>query len=255
MKKVLIGILVFVLLAAAVVGYTITKKTEPEQTVKPTVKKEQRRNVKETDAETGEEYYLLADFENYFECAQVSYNASFGTITPITKKDEPDMVPYGEQSVKLEILGTEETWRMRRPTMRFYNGSGFFDETTDFSNMSKITFDIYNAQDYEACIRFYIDEGIEKTYNPDMSLHNNTDYAWNTVILFDLKPNSWNHIEIPAEDIRIVRYDANLQSYFAYGADALSLVGGFNIEFDRGEIHEEQEVFYFDNLRAYLKSE
>ena len=213
----------------------------------------QRTNVKETDAKTGEEYYLLADFENYFECSQVSYIASFGTVTEISKEEEPDMVPYGNQSVKLEILGTEESWRLRRPTMRFYNGNGFFNETTDFSNMSKISFDIYNAQDYEASIRFYVDSLIERTDNQLLNIFTNTDYKYNVVNIIDLKPNSWNHIEILAEDIRAVQYDGQAKPYFVYGEEALKVVGGFNIEFDRGEIHEEQEVFYFDNLRAYLK--
>lgn len=213
----------------------------------------QRTNVKETDVNTGEEYYLLADFENYFECSQVSYIASFGTITEISKEKEPDMVPYGNQSVKLEILGTEESWRLRRPTMRFYNGNGFFNETTDFSNMSKISFDIYNAQDYEASIRFYVDSLIERTDNQLLNIFTNTDYKYNVVNVIDLEPNSWNHIEILAEDIRAVQYDGQAKPYFVYGEEALKVVGGFNIEFDRGEIHEEQEVFYFDNLRAYLK--
>lgn len=216
---------------------------------------EQRTNVKETDTQTGEEYYLLADFENYFECSQVSYIASFGTVTQISKEEEPDMVPYGNQSVKLEILGTEESWRLRRPTMRFYNGNGFFNETTDFSNMTKISFDIYNAQDYEASIRFYVDSLIKRTENQLLNVFTNTDYKYNVVNVIDLEPNSWNHIEIAAEDIRAVQYDGQAKPYFVYGSEALQVVGGFNIEFDRGEIHEESEVFYFDNLRAYLKTE
>ena len=139
--------------------------------------------------------------------------------------------------------------------MRFATCTGFFDETTDFSNVSKITFDIYNAQDYEASIRFYIDKSIGTSYIHLQSLNVNTDYKWNVVNVIDLEPNSWNHIEILAEDIRTLQYDEKSKPYFVYGEEALETVGGINIEFDRGEIHEEQEVFYFDNLRAYLKSE
>lgn len=216
-------------------------------------KEEQRSNVTETDAETGEEYYLLGDFENYFECSQVAYNASFGTVTQITKEEEPDMVPYGNQSVKLKILGTEESFFMIRPTMRFSMKSAFFDQTTDFSNVSRISFDIYNTQDYEASVRFYIDD--LENYRQDRSYLYNTDYTNCPSIILDLKPNSWNHIEIPAEDIKVLKYDKNGSGYMAYGAEALQTTCGINIEFDRGEIHEEQEVFYFDNLRAYLISE
>lgn len=249
MRRMKLSILFLVVL---LLSLTACGKQQTNQEVK---KEEQRSNVKETDKETGEEYYLLADFENYFECTQVSYNATFGTITEITKEKEPEMVPYGNQSVKLEILGTEETHRHRRPTMRFATCTGFFDETTDFSNVSKITFDIYNAQDYEASIRFYIDKSIGTSYTHLQSLNVNTDYKWNVVNIIDLEPNSWNHIEILAEDIRTLQYDEKSNPYYVYGEEALGTVGGINIEFDRGEIHEEQEVFYFDNLRAYLKSE
>lgn len=249
MKKKIIAITLVILamLLSACKGNEQVNNEKPEA--------EQRTNVKETDTQTGEEYYLLADFENYFECSQVSYIASFGTVTPISKEEEPDMVPYGNQSVKLEILGTEESWRLRRPTMRFYNGNGFFNATTNFSNLSKISFDIYNAQDYEASIRFYTDNLIKRTDNQLLNVFTNTDYKYNVVNIIDLEPNSWNHVEILAEDIRAVQYDGQAKPYFVYGSEALQAVGGFNIEFDRGEIHEEAEVFYFDNLRAYLKKE
>ena len=213
---------------------------------------EQRKNVVEVDKETGEEYYLLADFENYFECTQVKYAASFGKVTQIKKSENPDLVTYGEQSVKLEILGTESSWNFREPNMRFSTNTGFFNLTSDFSNMSRLTFDIYNAQDYEAAIRFYIDANISprNTMVSRTSLNLNNAFTRETEIF--LKPG-WNHIEIPAEEMKLVAYDDEGKAYYQYGEDVLKGVGGFHIQFDRGEIHEEQEVFYFDNLRAYLK--
>ena len=246
-KRIIVCVLVFLMATLTACG---TKKAVKED---ETPKEEQRKNVIETDEDTGEEYYLLADFENYFECSQVNYIASFGTVTEVTKEEEPDMVPYGNQSVKLKILGTESSWKLRRPTMRVETGSAFFDKTTDFSNMSRLTFDIYNAQDYEASIRFWIDGEISNGYSQIMSIFTNTDYQYNIVNIIDLKPNSWNHIEIPAEEIRKVQYDESGKPYFVYGEEALKEVGGFDFEFDRGEVHEEQEVFYFDNVRAYLK--
>lgn len=237
--------LITITLSACSTDKTVTKPAASETN--------QRKNVVETDPETGETYYLLGDFENYYECTQANYVASFGKVTEISKNAEPDMVPYGNQSVKLEISGTEESWRLRRPTMRFFNGSGFFDKTTNFSDMSRLTFDIYNAQDYEASIRFYMDTDISQGSMYIMNIFTNSDYGFNTVNIIDLKPKSWNHIEILAEEIRTVKYDDKAKPYFVYGAEALEVVGGFNIEFDRGEIHEKPEVFYFDNLRAYLK--
>jgi len=214
---------------------------------------EQRKNVVETDEKTGKKYYLLADFENYYETTQVKYGASFGTVTEIRKSDEPDMVTYGEQSVKLEILGNEETWHQHYPYMRFCTNGGFFNLTTDFSNMTKFTFDIYNGQDYEVSIRFYPDANV----NPRATLADRVivddNYEYNIINIITLEPNAWNHIEIPAEEIKNLMYDTAGQAYNVYGADALKTVGGFHIMFDRGELHEEQQVFYFDNVRAYIK--
>ncbi len=245
-----------VLLALGLVlAFSFSGCKEKDKEVSGGSQEEQRKNVMGTDEETGEKYYLLADFENYYECTQVKYAAAFGTITEISKDEEPDMVTNGEQSVKLEILGTEETWRQRKPSMRITTTNGFFNQTTDFSNMSKLTFDIYNAQDYEACIRFFVDDKIDPQVTFEDQVLTNVNHEFTIVDIIDLKPNSWNHIELDAKDMRLVRYDENGKSYYVYGADALAAVGGFHIQFDRGELHEEQEVFYFDNVRAYLKSE
>lgn len=248
MKKRLLLITLGLVLAFSMSGCKGKDKKVSEE-----VTEEHRSNVIEKDEETGEEYYLLADFEDYYECTQVKYGASFGTVTEIKKADEPDMVPNGDQSVKLEILGVEETWQQRKPSMRISTTNGFFNQTTNFANMTKFTFDIYNAQDYEACIRFYVDERIDPRDTFADRVATNANFEYNIIQIFDLKPNSWNHIEIDAEDIRQLRYDTEGKPYNVYGADALQTVGAFYIEFDRGELHEEQEVFYFDNVRAYMK--
>lgn len=217
--------------------------------------KEQRKNVVEKDKETGETYYLLADFENYYETTQVKYGASFGTVTEIQKSEEPDMVTYGQQSVKLEILGNEETWHQHNPYMRFCTNGGFFNLTTDFSNMTKFTFDIYNGQDYEVTIRFYPDTNV----NPRATLADRVvvddNYEYNIINKITLEPNAWNHVEIPAEEIKILMYDTEGRAYNVYGAEALKTVGGFHIMFDRGELHEEPQIYYFDNVRAYIGDE
>ena len=248
MKKRLLLITLGLVLAFSMSGCKGKDKKVSEE-----VTEEHRSNVIEKDEETGEEYYLLADFEDYYECTQVKYGASFGTVTEIKKADEPDMVPNGDQSVKLEILGVEETWQQRKPSMRISTTNGFFNQTTNFANMTKFTFDIYNAQDYEACIRFYVDERIDPRDTFADRVATNANFEYNIIQIFDLKPHSWNHIEIDAEDIRQLRYDTEGKPYNVYGADALQTVGAFYIEFDRGELHEEQEVFYFDNVRAYMK--
>lgn len=249
-KKILSMVMIMILLTLSLAGCK-SKKTDGEGVAEET----QRANVIEKDADTGEEYYLLADFENYFECAQIKNTKLLGKVTEIKKQDEPDKVTYGEQSAKIEIVGTSTTWGIRKPSMRIGTDSGFFNKTRDFSNMSRFTFDIYNAQDYEANIRFFVSTDISKGATLDPIVYTNLNYEYNIVLDIDLEPNSWNHIEIPAEDIRIVKNDENNRPYFVYGAEALEIVGAFVIQFDRGELHEEQEVFYVDNVRAYLKSE
>lgn len=216
---------------------------------------ERRSNVKETDSETGEEYYLLADFENYYECSQVKYEASFGDVIQINKLEEPDMVPYGEQSVRLEICGTEQTWHSRVPNMRFSTNSGFFNLFTDFSDMSKLTFDIYNGQDYSTTIRFYMDSNVNPrtTYADRMLLNDNYEFCITNRI--ELEPNAWNHVEIPASEIKTVQHDLEGKPYHVYGAEALQMVGAFCISFDRGELHEETQIYYIDNMRAYMGAE
>ena len=54
------------------------------------------------------------------------------------------------------------------------------------------------------------------------------------------------------EDIEIAAF---ISSLFAFGRRDVFIKKLNYLFFDRSEIHEEQEVFYFDNLRAYLKNE
>ena len=68
-----------------------------------------------------------------------------------------------------------------------------------------------------------------------------------------LQPQQWNNLKIPAEEFKQVAYDDNGVRYMKYGADALEAVGGFHITFDRGELHENPQQFYIDNIRAYIQ--
>lgn len=248
-KKILIWLLILTM--GTIVTACGEKKTSTDSATEGN--NVQRSNVEEVDAETGESYYLLADFENYFECTQVKYEATFGKITQISKEKEPDMVTYGNQSAKLEILGTEETFHQRWPQMRIATNSGFFNKTTDFSNVTKITFDIYNALEYETTIWFYVNESVNPRSTMQDRILTNPNYEWCITNPIVLKPGQWNHIEIPAEEMKILKYDADLKPYFAYGKEALKEVGAFDLMFDRGEAHEVQQVYYIDNIRAYLE--
>ena len=218
--------------------------TEPEA--------EQRINVIETD-ENGQTYYLLADFENYYEASQLGLFADFGTMDLVSRQEQPEMVTNGESSAHVTISGNESSWLKRRPNLRISTTTGFFNYTTDFSDMEYLALDIYNCQDYEVEIRFYVNPSIDanNTMEDRYATHPNNPY--NIVYSVLLQPQQWNNLKIPAEEFKQVAYDDNGVRYMKYGADALEAVGGFHITFDRGELHENPQQFYIDNIRAYIQ--
>ncbi|MBQ8757849.1 MAG: hypothetical protein IJZ48_06355 [Oscillospiraceae bacterium] len=218
--------------------------TQPEE--------EQRSNVVETD-ENGQTYYLLADFENYYEASQLGLFADFGTMELVSRQEQPDMVTNGETSAHITISGNESSWLKRRPNLRISTTTGFFNYTTDFSNMEYLALDVYNCQDYEVEIRFYVNPSIDanNTMEDRYATHPNNPY--NIVYSVILQPQQWNNLKIPAEEFKQVAYDDSGKRYMKYGADALEAVGGFHITFDRGELHENPQQFYIDNVRAYIQ--
>ena len=247
MKKILC------LALALICFFTLTacKGEQPETPADTQPEVEQPSNVVEVD-ENGQTYYLLADFENYYEASQLGLYADFGTIDLVSREDEPEMVTNGEGSGHITISGNESSWLKRRPNLRISTTTGFFNYTTDFSDMEYLALDIYNCQDYEVEIRFYVNPSIDanNTIEDRYATHPNNPY--NIVYCTFLQPG-WNNLKIPAEEFKLVAYDDAGVRYMKYGADALEAVGGFHITFDRGELHENPQQFYMDNVRAYIK--
>ena len=246
MKKILcltLSLLCFFTLSACGEQSETPTATQPEE--------EQRSNVVEVD-ENGQTYYLLADFENYYEASQLGLYADFGTIDLVSREHEPEMVINGEGSGHITISGNESSWLKRRPNLRISTTTGYFNYTTDFSDMEFLALDVYNCQDYEVEIRFYVNPSIDanNTIEDRYATHPNNPY--NIVYCTFLQPG-WNNLKIPAEEFKQVAYDDAGVRYMKYGADALEAVGGFHITFDRGELHENPQQFYIDNVRAYIK--
>ena len=225
---------------------------QPETPAANQPEEEQRSNVVETD-ENGQTYYLLADFENYYEASQLGLFADFGTMELISRQNDAEMVTNGEGSAHITISGNESSWLKRRPNLRISTTTGYFNYTTDFSDMEYLALDIYNCQDYEMEIRFYVNPSIDanNTMEDRYSTHPNNPY--NIVYSVFLQPQQWNNLKIPAEEFKQVAYDDNGARYLKYGAEALEAVGGFHITFDRGELHENPQQFYMDNVRAYIQ--
>ena len=248
MKKILcliLALLCFLTLSAC-------KSEQPETPAATEPEAEQRSNVVEKD-ENGQTYYLLADFENYYEASQLGLFADFGTMDLVSRQEQPEMVTNGEASAHITISGNESSWLKRRPNLRISTTTGYFNYTTDFSDMEYLALDVYNCQDYEVEIRFYVNPSIDanNTMEDRYATHPNNPY--NIVYSVYLQPQQWNNLKIPAEEFKQVAYDDNGARYMKYGADALEAVGGFHITFDRGELHENPQQFYIDNIRAYIQ--
>ena len=252
MKKSICLILTLVLLLSlAACGETQDAQTTAPATTEAEPVEEQRTNVVETDADTGETYYLMADFENYYECTHVKYAGDFGKVDMVSSADQPDKVTYGEGSVHITVSGASSFQRKFKPYLRLSTVGEMFNLTTDFSNMDRLTFDIYNCQDYESQVRVWMSSAI----NPQMAYPDftfvNANNPNTVVYIVDLAPG-WNHVEVPAEAFKTPTYDSSGSLVMLSGSDALAEVGAFFFSFDRGELHEIPEEFYLDNIRAYI---
>ena len=199
----------------------------------------QRYNVMEYDEEIGEDYYLIGDFENYFECSQVKYSG--GKMTQIKKSESPDLVTYGNQSLQVVVPAGESDVALRMAT-----DTAFFNETTDFSNLTKVSFDVYNAQDESRSVRFYLNRFMrtatsDGTWNYAWEDIWHDDNQYSTSFRFDLEPGTWTHIEITAAEFANKRQSD------------LSQVDGFYVEFEDGRLYDSDQTYYLDNVRVYIE--
>ena len=206
-----------------------------------TQKEKQRSNVMEYDEKIGEYYYLIGDFENYFECSQVKYSG--GRMAQIKKSENPDLVTYGDQSLQIVVPAGESDVSLRMAT-----DTAFFNETTDFSNLTKVSFDVYNAQDESRSVRFYLNRFMrtatsDGTWNYAWEDIWHDDNQYSTSFRFDLNPNGWTHIEITAQEFAV-----KLQP-------DLSQVDGFYVEFEDGRLYDTDQNYYLDNVRVYIGEE
>ena len=134
MKK----ILCLVLAALCFMTLSSCNGEQPEAPAATQPEAEQRSNVVEVD-ENGQTYYLLADFENYYEASQLGLFADFGTIELVSRQEQPEMVTNGEASGHITISGNESSWLKRRPNLRISTTTGYFNYTTDFSDMEYLS--------------------------------------------------------------------------------------------------------------------
>ena len=133
-------------------------------------------------------------------------------------------------------------------SLRMATDTAFFNETTDFSNLSKISFDVYNAQEESRSVRFYLNRFMrtatsDGTWNYAWEDIWHDDNQYSTSFRFDLSPNGWTHIEITA------------QEFAGKNQPDLSQVDGFYVEFEDGRLYDTDQTYYLDNVRVYIGEE
>lgn len=238
-------ILVFFLCVSLVFSFAGCKDRQSQETsgqnTQPNAvtKEKHRSNVIEYDDEIGLDYYLIGDFEDYFECSQVKYTG--GKMTQIKKSENPDLVTYGNQSLQIMVPAGESDVSLRMAT-----DTAYFNATTDFSNLSKVTFDVYNAQAESRSVRFYLNRFVrtatsDGTWNYAWEDIWHDDNQYSTSFRFDLNPNGWTHIEITA------------QEFAGKHQSDLSQVDGFYVEFEDGRLYDTDQIYYLDNVRVYIE--
>lgn len=244
MKKWLIMTMSFLLSATSLFGFVGCDK-------KPLESSSENSSVEENAGEESniieDGYYLLADFENYQQVTQVKNGWSLGKITMIAKTmptgivygkhlievlENAEMITRGNQCIKVEVMGKEELWGKRDPYLGFKTNGTYFQKY-DFTDCESILVDIYNASNESLKVKFYVHD---TRYE---ALHSLKPYNYT----FELKQGA-NAIELPL--------DAGM---FAYppAEGVFANVGELGFIFDRGELHEETQVVYVDNLRAKMK--
>lgn len=242
MKKRILALLLLVCLMLCVVGCggKKTSQNDEKQPEKVDIP-EKRSNVMEYDDETGEYYYLLGDFESYFECSQVKYTG--GKMTQIQKSENPDLVTNGEQSLMVTVPAGESDVSLRMAT-----DTAFFNETTDFYNLNRISFDVYNAQSEVRSVRFYLNRFMrtatsDGTWNYKWEDIWHDDNQYSTSFRFDIEPEKWTHIEITAEE------------FAAKHQEDLSQIDAFIVAFEDGRLFDTDQSYYLDNVRVYISEE
>jgi hypothetical protein len=175
------------------------------------IKGEQQNNV----AEPG----LIADFEDIATCTQnINFYNYFGRMQ-ITK--DKNFVTHGEGAAKINAMGDLHITSSAAPSFDYK----LPEEERDFTNLKRITVDMYNATDREYRVGVYLRTG---------SATGAKTQIWTTT----LKMNAWTIVS--------PNFDVSLMSL---GYD-LDKVYGIGFEFERvGQNYKGANDIYIDNLR------
>jgi hypothetical protein len=132
-------------------------------------------------------------------------------------------VKTGNQSIRIDVLG-RETWiwnNFDRPKFEIYTDSPFVQKM-NYSQYNEFRISVYNAMDYKVKLDFSVNESDSTLGNKRVFF---LESGWNELRI-DIDPLIYSHVH------------------------GITNISKFVFYFDRGELHDETEVVYFDNFRA-----
>lgn len=168
---------------------------------------------------------LVSGFETYDELINMRYLNDFGSAKLTTDKK---YVTEGEHAVHLQINGDYKT--NRNPAMGLVLGTRY--EKTDYSDVEKISVDVYNDNDFTANIYFqYLTKGKN---GPLLS--------------------SENKVELPAKKMTTAVFEIDRD--FLSKLLRIDQVLQLRLVFDRATSYRQSyRSFYLDNLRYHVTDE
>ncbi len=216
-------ILVFSLMSCGEGGNNESKtnSSSESQSSEPTSENNAREEISEIIDADVEEGYMIADFESYSEIVTMSAQHTLGTL--IENKDKK-YIKTGEQSLGIKIVGREnDIWDSWEEPMLKLRTSSPYIQKKDYSEFNEFRLSAYNDTENDICMQF--------VFNDNMTQRR----------VFWLK-SGWNEVKIDYDPLVL--------------KETLSIgkIETFTFIFDRGVLHETQEVVYLDNFRAVRTS-
>ena len=168
---------------------------------------------------------LVSSFETYDELINMRWLNDFGSAK---LTDDEQYVTEGEHAVHLQVNGNYKT--NRNPAMGLVLGTRY--EKTDYSDVEKITVDVYNDNDFTANIYFQY-----------LTKSNDTPLL-----------SSENKVELPAKTMTTAEF--SIDRDFLSKMLRLNQVLQLRLVFDRPtEYMQPYRSFYVDNLRYHTTNE
>ena len=163
---------------------------------------------------------LIADFEDIATCTQnINFYNYFGRLQ-ITKDE--NFITHGEGAGKINAMGDLHITSAAAPSFDYK----LPEDERDFTNMKRITVDMYNASDRDYTVGVYLRIG---------SASGAKTQVWTT----SLKMNTWTIVS--------PNFDVSLMS-LGYDLDE---VYGIGFEFEKvGQNYKGANDIYIDNLRV-----